>query len=58
MACAPWIKWPGEKARHLGSLPLCCVCVGGGQLRGGGEQEAEIEGRKEREVGVEGRNCV
>lgn len=30
MACAPWIKCPGEKARHLGSLPLSCascVCV-------------------------------
>lgn len=30
MACAPWIKCPGEKARHLGSLPRPCADNGRG----------------------------
>lgn len=57
MACAPWIKCPGEKARHLGSLPrrLCREGWREGNWREGlwetDEWGTEIACRKERDGG-------
>lgn len=46
MACAPWIKCPGEKARHLASLLAClCVCGEFGRVKG---ERATGGGRKQK----------
>lgn len=46
MACAPWIKCPGEKARHLGSLPRRLCRAAEGRATGGKDCGRQTSGER------------